>query len=123
MFIPSIGGKSVSGDGGLSGCALGRPLRKPGVAGSGGIDVKGMQPSFELGLQHVVHGPMFRQARQACEGCRPDFHRIMSLAARSCACVTVVEMRLVNYIELGRRKCCNQRCSHALYAGCQFLRH
>jgi len=93
------------------------------VGGSGGVDVKGVQPSFELGLQHIVHGAMFRQARQACEGRRSDFHSIMRFAARSCACVTVVEMRFVHYIQLGRRKCCNQRCSHALYAGCQFLRH
>lgn len=62
MFNAGIAGKSLSGDGRASGCALGCPLRKPGVGGSGGIDVKGMQPSFELGLQHVVHGPMFRQA-------------------------------------------------------------
>lgn len=85
--------------------------------------MKGVQPSFELGLQHIVHGTVLRQPGEALEGRRSDFHGIMRFAARRCACVTVVEMRLVHYIQVGRRKCCIQRCSHALYAGCQFLRH
>jgi hypothetical protein len=37
--------------------------------------------------------------------------------------VTVVKIRLVHYIKLGRGKRCNKCGSHALYAGCQFLRH
>ena len=85
--------------------------------------MQGVQAGVELGLQHIIHGTVFRQPGEAQEGLRSDLDRIVCLAAGGRACVTVVKMRLVHYIQHGRGKCCNKCRSHALYAGCQFLRH
>lgn len=85
--------------------------------------MQGVQAGVELGLQHIVHGTVSGQPGEALEGSRSHLYGIVRLATGGRACVTVVKMRLVHYIQFGRGKCCNKCRSHALYAGCQFLRH
>lgn len=85
--------------------------------------MEGVQARLELDLQSVVHGPMLRQPGEAFESRRTNLYGIMRFAARRCPSMTVVQMRLIHYIKLGRGKRCDKCGSHALYAGSQFLRH
>lgn len=82
-----------------------------------------VQAGRELGLQSVIDCPVPRQPGESAEGGRTYPHCIMGLAARRCASMTVVQMRLVHYIQLARGKSSSQSGSNALCAGCQFLRH
>jgi len=64
--------------------------------------VQGVKARCEFGLEGVVDGPVLRQPGEPAEGRGADFDCIMRLAARCCASMTVVQMRLVDYIELIR---------------------
>jgi hypothetical protein len=91
--------------------------------GSGGVDVQGVQAGSEFGLQGLVDGPVFRQPGESGEGPGADMNSIVGLAARRCAGMTVVQMRLVHYIQHIRGKSSSKSGPNALRAGCQFLRH
>ncbi len=90
---------------------------------SGCINMQGVQSRREFGFQRIVYGPVFRQPREPGKGRSTDFHSIVRLAPRGCASMTVVQMRLVHYIEFRRRKNGGQRGTNALRTCCQFLRH
>lgn len=90
---------------------------------SGRINVQGVKTGVELGLEGIVHRPVPGQPRKTCKGLRTHLDRIMGLSARRSARMTVVQVRLVDYIKLCWSKRCNKCRSHALYACCQFLRH
>ena len=59
------------------------------------LDREGVKPGRELGRQGLVYGPVAGDARQAGENRGPDPDRIMRLAARRCAGMTVMQMRLI----------------------------
>jgi len=71
---------------------------------SGRVDVQGVEAGREFRFQRVIDRPMLRQPGEAGEGSRADFYRVMCLATRGCASMTVVQMRLVHYIKLIRGK-------------------
>jgi hypothetical protein len=85
--------------------------------------MEGVEPGVELGPESVVDGAVASQARHSGERRRPDLHGIMCLAAGGGPRMPMVKVRLVNYIQLMRRKSSFQRGLHALCAACQFLRH
>lgn len=85
--------------------------------------MEGVEAAVEFALQGVVHRAVPGQPGQACERLCTDLHRIVCLAPRRCARVTVVEMGLVHYIKLGGGKSSSESSADALAAACQFLRH
>ena len=90
-------------NGGAAFRSLGGLTAGPAVRSlSGGVDVQGVKARCEFGLEGVVDGPVLRQPGEPGEGCRADFDGVMRFAARCCASMTVVQMRLVHYIELIR---------------------
>jgi hypothetical protein len=93
------------------------------AGGLGRVDVQGVEPGGELGFQGLVDGPVFRQPGESGEGAGADMNSIVGLAARCCTSMTVVQMRLVHYIQHIRRKSSSKSAPNALRAGCQFLRH
>lgn len=83
------------GDGGRGGRRRGpMPCRRQAGCrpGSGRVDVEGVEPGREFGLQGVVDRPVAVQPGHAGQGGGADLYRIMCLAPGRCACVTVVEM-------------------------------
>lgn len=82
-----------------------------------------MEAGGEFLRQRVVDGPVPRQTGKRGESGRPDPDGIMSLTPGGCACMPMVEMRLVHYLQLDGGKSSNKCCPNALRARCQFLRH
>lgn len=61
--------------------------------------MEGVQAGRELGFERLIHGPVFRQPGESGKGPGADVDGIVRLAARRCASMTVVKMRLVHYIQ------------------------
>jgi hypothetical protein len=91
--------------------------------GSGGVDVEGVETGRELPLQRLVDRAVFRQPGESRKGPGADVDGIVRFPPRRCASMTLVQMRLVHYIQHIRGKSSSKSGPNALRAGCQFLRH
>ena len=63
-----------------------------------------MQAGVELAGQQLIHAALPRDPALAGEGRRHDRHAIMGFAIFACTCMTGVQMRFVDDLEMLRRQ-------------------